>query len=190
MADQLLDLEPSTLEEIYARAGSRSRQAVKHHLRHLVMAGWAERVSRGVYRGTERGRIAGVLGMGLRRGPHGPRPCFVRPARATVVDRAWQALRLLGRATAAELAALIPLEPGEIGGCNPTANIRRYLKVLADCGYVRELPRDQRAGERGRAARFALARNTGPLTPIWRPSRHVLWDPNLGLEVRPTERAP
>lgn len=182
--EPILDHRPTTLEVLAARCG-RSKNAVKQHLRHLMAQGLAERVARGVYRASDRGLRAQDAGLWLRKGPKGPHTGFQRPRRETVVDLSWKLLRLLGRASAAEIAALLPVEPGRCGGRAPEANVRRYLKVLERFGYVRRLPRERRGPGWAGRDRFALVRDTGPLAPIWRPSRGALCDPNLDRDIRP-----
>lgn len=174
-----------TLQQAAELAGT-TLNAVKQACRHLERARWIEKVEPGVYRPTACGRYAGEEGMELPKGKY-PRRDRRRPERETVRDVTWRYFRFLGRATVSELAHLAAQA---IPGKDHSWNVRAYLKALERCGYAARLPRDQRVGQAwADVDRFSLIRNTGGATPIWRPSRKTLFDPNIRQEVRPLPAA-
>lgn len=169
--------------QLAAELAGATENAIKQAFRHMERRGWIEKRERGVYAPTEKGRAAALAAEELPKGRYA-RHDKRRPRRKTVRDLAWKALRGLGKASAMELASLLPEDMR--GKCDPAFNIRAFLKALECCGYVLKLKRGPNAYER--ADRFVLIRNTGPLTPLWRPSKGMLFDPNLGLHVPPKAR--
>jgi hypothetical protein len=85
-------------------------------------------------------------------------------------QRLWQAMRLKGAFTTADLMAIC--------GCDKAPTLR-YLRALVDAGYLRELGK-QRSSPVGFTGGFAkvlqLVQNTGPIAPV--PQSGQLFDAN------------
>lgn len=90
------------------------------------------------------------------------------PQPATVARNViWQSMRKLRRFTAGDLEAVAEAGKG---------NVRRYVKELADAGYLRCVQPVQ-SGTPGGHAVWQLARDTGPVPP--RISADGVYDANL-----------
>ncbi|MFG6462275.1 hypothetical protein ACG04Q_11905 [Roseateles sp. DXS20W] len=85
-------------------------------------------------------------------------------------DKLWQSMRIMRTGfSAAELATV-----SEVGATNAA----KYLRALRKAGFVRQTS-EHTPGQAGTADRFALVRNTGPLSPIQH-KRGGVFDRNTG----------
>jgi len=132
----------------------------------LVRRGLVERLESGRYQITEAGRLAIEAGQVIRSGPKrahtGSRAQHLSTSRQNI----WRALRLMRKASTLELAAATSTSRD---------NVRKYLNVLAEAGYVARLRPDARG-----FGRYALVDDTGPLCPIHRPQLWCVLDRNSG----------
>ena len=96
-------------------------------------------------------------------------------------QRLWNALRIYKRFTAAEIAPVADASP---------ANVQKYLRALAQAGYLR-LERAKRNGAVDGHAVWRLIRNSGPRCPIVRADDTGVYDPNTGhlYPLNPTAHA-
>jgi len=130
----------------------------------LVRRGLVERLESGRYRATDQGLRAAAEGAVIRSGPKrahtGPRAQGLFTSRQKI----WRALRVMRKASTEELAVLSETSRD---------NVRKYLNVLAQAGYVARLKADGRGH-----CRYALIDDTGPLCPIHRPQLWCVLDRN------------
>ena len=83
-------------------------------------------------------------------------------------QRLWNAMRIFKVFTAAEIAPVADASP---------ANVQKYLRALAQAGYLR-LARAKRNGAVSGHAVWRLVRNSGPRCPIARSDGSGVYDPN------------
>ena len=83
-------------------------------------------------------------------------------------QRLWNAMRIYKLFTIAELAPVADASP---------ANVQKYLRALAQAGYLR-LERAKRNGAVSGHAVWRLVRNSGPRCPIARSDGSGVYDPN------------
>jgi DNA-binding transcriptional ArsR family regulator len=161
-----------TVQDI-AESTDLTPKQVSRQLRRMIEDGLIARAERGCYRLTAAGRKERASG-----GDGAPRTAE-RPTPATAIrsgiiqSRTWNALRCIQKGTVADLSALVSAD-----GCDQSQNVRSYLSLLAQAGYVRRLPRKD-----GRWVRWALTKNTVPSAPMVRQDRRSIYDPNTGQEV-------
>lgn len=93
-------------------------------------------------------------------------------------QRIWNALRIYKLFTAAEI--------GPVASASP-ANVQKYLRALAQAGYLR-LERPKRNGCVDGHAVWRLLRNSGPRCPIVRSDHSGVYDPNTD-QVYPCSQA-
>ena len=87
----------------------------------------------------------------------------------TARQKAWQAIRILGRFTIHQVVATTGLT---------YANAHRYVSSLHKAGFLVRA-RERLAGQSGHSDLFRLARNPGPSAPLlWRNGQ--VYDPNTG----------
>jgi|GEM_PF-6825194 len=157
---------------------------VRQRIYRLVRLGLVERKIPGCYALTKMGqrvRATGgfegggiqACGIGVADVAASGRPPPAKPVKkprfkyeTTLADRLWRALRLVRKASVAQLVELAA-RPGEQG----IANAQQILGVWKRHGVVRQL-------KHGRPPRYLLVRDLGPLTP--RPSDRYerVWDAN------------
>ncbi len=130
---------------------------------------------------TPAGRAAAKEGATVRSGPQGPRNGRV-VQKGSLRARAWRAMRIKRKFTVSDIAMLV-VQGGEK---DVERNIGKYLRALERAGYVSKLP----VRERGTAltsngyVRWMLLVDNGPLPPVWRQSRGMLYDPNTETDVK------
>jgi hypothetical protein len=128
--------------------------------------------SLGCYRLTEAGVevVEGRARPRLKSGPKGKHGAS-RAQDEALGARIWRALRILGKASLPDLMEIADSK----GSRSEADHARRYLRALADAGYLRELRR-----EPGTHKRWLLVRDTGPQAPVPRSAWSELRDPNTG----------
>jgi hypothetical protein len=162
-------------------------RAIENCCLKLRKHGLLVKTERGCHKLTRAGRAAIAQGKTLRTGPQGPRNGRV-VQKGSLRARAWAAMRIKRRFSIADLA-MLAVKGGER---DVESNLQRYLKALALCGYVRQLPTRERgiAPTSNGFARWLLLVDTGPLPPVWRASRGKLYDPNTETDIEPAADAP
>lgn len=171
-------LEPGaclTVVEI-AAALDVTTHAVSAAMTHLVSRGLVDRKAIGCFALTDEGAAWRASGRSV--SVNAPRPTALptrKPKRLALSDRAWAALRIRQKATVFDLAEL-----ARRGEATAEARIRAYLLALERAGYVVRLARPESTRPRGKAARWLLVRDTGPLAPVVRTKRGDVWDRNTG----------
>lgn len=130
---------------------------------------------------TDLGRKTQLDANKLRSGPQGAQPGSREWGRQTARDRMWAALRASRRSSIPELMQLAGLgEERDI-----ESNVTKFLNALLRAGYVGQMnlrQADSPITSNG-VIRWYLSKDTGPKTPIWRPSKEQLYDRNLEQAV-------
>lgn len=142
----------------------------------LVARGLFERLETGTYRLSPEGKTVLSEGRPLVGGSAGKsikHPVYSDSLR----QRAWKAMRLSGRFTAGEIAALAAR-----GERDAEDSIRRYAHLLTRAGYLAELPTRARPGKAGSngAKQWRLIRDTGEHAPQYMAAMRQIRDRNTG----------
>jgi len=143
--------------------------------------GLLEKTARGCHKLTAAGIAAFQEGVKLRSGPKGQH-IGRRHVVGTVRERAWQAMRILTKGSAADVI-MLAAEGGEKDIEN---NISKYFLALERAGYLSRM----RTRQPGTALsspghiRWLLVRNSGPLAPAWRQTSKLVYDPNTEEEFK------
>lgn len=184
-----LDHEPGrcAVTATIARLSGLDRKDVTRRVDALRRLSLVERVRPGCFRLTEAGRRAREEAFEIKPGPKGaltqrtPR----RPARQTLQDRLWRAMRQMGKFTVPDL-----LEVATDGESAAASAAYRMLGRLEAVGYVARLA----VRAKGAAltspgiVRWTLVPGVGPKTPCWSRKRGRLYDPNRDEFLAPIER--
>lgn len=161
--DQLDETLPIGRKQIATAAGK------------LIARTYLERLENGVYRLTSTGRRALEEGVVLRSGSYG-RSRKHRFIANSLQQRAWSAMRLLGRFAMEDLLTLAVTDADR----NPQTALRQYLKRLRIAGYIAELP-VRRASNKPTSNGFKqwrLVRDSGASSPRYISKLHALKDWN------------
>jgi len=156
--DQLADHLPVARNRITDRAGR------------LVTLGLLVRLEKGVFSLTPAGVEHLAHDRPFRSGPRGPHT-GLKTSTDTLVQRAWSAMRRLGRFTVPELVVLAARGDEK----SPQNNIQTYIRRLVSGGYVAVLPvRCPGSTQTSNGFRtFRLVRDTGVLAPVWSKGRII-----------------
>lgn len=140
----------------------------------LVSRGLVDRKAVGCFALTEDGDAWRASGRSL--SASAPRPTALptckRPG-LTLGDRAWAALRIRQKATIGDLVEL-----ARRSETTAEKRIGAYVVALERAGYVRRMAKLAPTHSGGRAVRWLLVRDTGPLAPVVRVKRRDVWDRN------------
>ena len=164
-----------TTEQLSALTGL-NRKNMNKVLGTLVSSGYAARRDVGCFVLTAEGEDLRQNG-GVHDGPQRPhtsrRPKVVAN---TMTNKMWSAMRINPRFTIDDLITLT--------GCTH-ASAWKYIRVLRDHGYVIQLAirLEGTALTSPGKKRWVLTNDTGPLAPVWRPSKLELFDRNLDRVV-------
>lgn len=136
----------------------------------------------GCYRLTESGKEALATDAELRSGPNGSYQT-VRIHKNSLRTRVWRAIRIRKKFSIPEIEPLVASgDEADI-----VSNIRKYMIALEKAGYLIRMRKREAGGTltSNGHVRWWLPdeSDTGPLAPVWRPSRNTLFDPNTGKEV-------
>lgn len=137
----------------------------------------------GCYRITSEGRQAlADEDTNLRSGPHGSSQ-KERIHKKSLRTRIWRAIRIRKKFSLPELEPLVCTGHER----DMRNNAGKYLKALESAGYLIKMKKVE-AGTAPTSNGFARwwlpdDKNTGPIAPIWRPGKGVIFDPNIGEEV-------
>lgn len=174
-----------TVPEI-AKATQLPAKQVSGALVGLHGRGLVRRQRPGCYLVTDAGALARRQGDNITSGPCRPHSGRRKANRkATLRDKAWRAMRALGKFTIGDL-----LELTEASGRDPHSNLGRYLRALVAAGYLAELKwRDPGSARTSNGfKRYRLLRDSGLQAPRISQARKEVYDPNT-QEVHPLERA-
>ena len=168
-----------TEERMAELTGLTARQ-VENACDRLRRHGFISRTGKGCHKLTEAGLQAYADGAKLHSGPNGKHTGVRRCARG-LRQRAWNALRLGQKFTIDDIL----MRACEGDERDAYSNVRKYIRALADGGYVRAMPqREQPLNAMSNGCfRWLLINDTGPVAPIWRVARKSLYDPNTETVV-------
>lgn len=171
-----------TIDELNELLGLNRRQ-ISDGAAKLVLRDYLERVETGCYQLTSVGIAAARAGETISSGPWRPDTARTRkPVRDTFRRRLWNAMRMGGVFTVADLV----MAAARVGDANPENNTARYIGHLVRAGYVEKL----RTRKRGLKLtsngfnRYRLVKNTGPIAPAFSPKRMALHDYNTREDVQ------
>lgn len=138
----------------------------------LKKRGLACSPDKGTYRLTEAGRIWAETGKPVSPG-QGERP---RRRTRGIRERVWWHFRAHGMATLKELTGT------HADGTESAAeiNLYKYLSALEKAGVLSRCARRIPARQSRGLVQWKLARDLGPLAPVWRESAKTVYDPNSG----------
>lgn len=178
-----LDLhECRHINQVGAILGATENKPIVRVVGDLIHKGLAARREVGCYVLTPDGAAFLASGKVPKPGPKGKLTgSGRRPRRRTTQDKAWDALRVLGKASVPEIVELVGTEGSTLARIN--GGVQRFLRKLAQAGYLRELP----IRAKGTALtsngfrRWTLIRDTGPLCPLL--TRHGVVDRNEGTDA-------
>lgn len=163
-----------SFDELTERTGL-ARHQVSHGAGGLIERGFVVRRERGCYEVTQTGADFRATGAPLSGGPTGPLP-RMRATPKALPTRLWRAIRMRRKFT---IGDLLDLAAGE--EATPRSMAHRYVRALQQAGYLAELrPTKGEGPGRPPAKRYALIRDSGPLTPIARARAPEVYDPNTG----------
>lgn len=149
--------------------------------------GFMTRTGKGCHKVTPAGKDVVMAGGNLRSGPKGPQQYGQRHRDPGLRQKVWNLLRMGGKRTIDDILMLI-VEGSER---DARGNVRRYLQALVRADYVRVMP--QREAPLNPCSngclRYVLMMDTGPQAPVWRATRHSLYDPNIEAEIALQEAA-
>lgn len=127
----------------------------------------------GVYGITEAGREALAGGEQVLTGPR-KGSCAER-YKNSMRAKAWRALRIRRKASVEDLLPLLlPSDADKPGEKRARNDLTNYLAALTASGHLVQLPK------RGAAARWLLAKDTGPCAPAWHKAQRTVTDTNTG----------
>lgn len=168
-----------TIDQLCSSLGLTRRQ-VSDGAALLLRRDYLIRTAVGCYQLTDAGLAAASSGEVIRSGPKGPNG-KARVVSNTFRQRAWRSMRIRRAFSIADIVADAATE--EDG--NPKGNATRYVYHLKSAGYVAELPRRQpgSALTSNGFKRFMIARDTGPLAPVFRVDQQIFHDLNTGKDM-------
>lgn len=157
-----------------------SEKQVENACQNLRRHGFIERTGQGCHRLTRAGREALASGYSLRGGPRGPQQSGQRRRDRGMRQRIWNCLRMGKKVTVDDIAMRV-VDGSER---DPINNISKYLAGLKRAGYVLPLRRSAPLNLTSNGSlRWMLISDTGPLAPVIRVTRRVVFDPNLEQEI-------
>lgn len=171
-----------TLDELDTTVVDLPRGEIVKAAGKLVEQDFAERVERGCFQLTARGRQAKAEGHVIKAGPKRPHTGRVRTIKQdTLRQRAWNVMRLGQPFTVPDLALA-----AACGERRPENNLQKYCAWLVKAGYLILLPTrvpGTRPGSNG-FRRYRLVDDTGPQAPLFKPRTRSVFDVNK-REERP-----
>ncbi len=142
--------------------------------------GFIERTGQGCHRLTKAGAEAMASGYSLRAGPRGPQQSGQRRRAPGMRQRIWNCLRMGKKLTVDDIVMLV-LTGDER---DPKSNVAKYLAGLRKAGYLMLLRKEAPLNPTSNGAnRWMLVSDTGPIAPVIRATRKVIYDPNLDAEI-------
>lgn len=144
----------------------------------LVLRGYLERLAPGLFTLTPSGRAARDAGVRIESGVTGPTRASRKPKRATIRQRAWNAMRIKRSFTVPDLVTVV----ARAGDGDVAENLRRYVSALTRAGYLERAARRQQGtapGSNGYPV-YSLVRDTGEIAPVISQACPVVHDFNGG----------
>lgn len=168
-------------EERMVKLTGRTHGAIVGSLTLLRKHGLVKKTDKGCHKLTDAGRAAVAEGVTLRSGGKGQRHTGRRFVKGSLRERAWLAMRILGRFSIADLV----MRAAEGDEKSVDTNLRDYCRVLIKAGYLVELPVRERGPTRRGFNRYALLpeMNAGPKPPVHRQTAGSVYDPNTEREI-------
>jgi hypothetical protein len=159
-------------------------EAVSNAAALLRRRGMLAREQVGQYRLTDAGMLAARAGAQIISGPIGAISRVGQPD-DSLQGRVWWAIRYRKQFTIDDLVS-----DAERGEPNVDRKVGNFVRQLQAAGYLRgqSLRTPKPAPGKPGMKRYALIRNHGPLTPVWRAATDTVFDPN-NREVYPCKRS-
>lgn len=131
-------------------------------------------LARGMYMATAAGEAFAASGEEIKPGKSGERP---RKRTVGLRERAWWHFRAHNVATLKELLST------HASGREKAAdiNLYKYLAALEAAGILKRLNGRQPARQSKGRVLWSLAKDLGPLAPVWRQRAREVYDPNSAL---------
>ncbi|BCB26451.1 hypothetical protein SKTS_13370 [Sulfurimicrobium lacus] len=144
----------------------------------LVNRELIERIKPGCYKLLPAGHVLIARGFEVKSGPRGE--TAVKQHTDTLRMKAWRAMRQRKKFSLGDLLVLVA-NGGEKAIEN---NVGQYLRALERAGYLTRMARREpgTAMTSNGFIRYLLVKDSGPLAPIWRPSKETVYDPNTQEE--------
>jgi len=154
-----------TIEALEAATGL-SRKAISQACTKLVYRGFVDRVETGCFQLTKEGRIVVSNNAVLNSAPIRPFGKKRKHGKSMRI-RIWRAVRLKQKFTISDIVTLASKNEKA-----PRDSVQRYLRLLFQSGYLRDLKSDKRT------RRYVLIRDTGPEAPMIQRDKKAVYDPN------------
>ena len=154
---------------------------VENALKKLMDHGFVERTAPGCYLLTDAGRMAVESGVKIRSGSKKEKK--PRVYKATLRTKVWRAFRNRKKLSVPEIEQLVCTGQEK----NARNNIHHYVKLLEEAGYIVKMKKKMTGTSptSNGFARWLLLeeKNTGPLAPMYRTKKMVMYDPNTEEEI-------
>lgn len=124
-----------------------------------------ERLERGRFQLTNKGRDFLNEGRSITSGPNKPRHMLAKQPSNTLRQRAWNAMRFQGRFTVPSICMVAKTAKDKA----PEHNLQTYFRLLLNACYLVELgSREKGTAETSNGFKvYRLIKNTGPFAPVW-----------------------
>lgn len=169
-----------TGERLVALTKFNDRQ-VENALNKLMEHQFISRTAPGCYELTIDGRIALEEGAKIRSGSKGEKKARVH--KDTLRTKVWRAFRNRKKLSVPEIERLVCTGEEK----DARNNIHHYIKLLSEAGYLIKMEKKVPGTSltSNGFARWWLPdeKNTGPLAPIYRTGKMVMYDPNTEKEI-------
>lgn len=139
-----------------------------------------ERIKPGCYKLLPAGLLLIEDGGEVKSGPRGERAA--RQHTGTLRVKSWRAMRQRKKFSLGDIIVLVANgDEKAIEG-----NLGKYVRALERAGYLNRMARREpgTAITSNGYIRYLLVRDSGPLAPVWRPSKATVYDPNTQEEHR------
>jgi hypothetical protein len=146
----------------------------------LIARELIERIKPGCYKLLPAGLVLVKTGGEVKSGPRGE--TAAKQHTGTLRVKSWRAMRQRKKFSLNDLIVLVASgEEKAIEG-----NIGKYLRALERTGYLTRMARREpgTALTSNGHLRYLLVRDSGPIAPVWRPSKETVYDPNTQEEHR------
>ena len=155
---------------------------VENALKRLVNHGFVERTAPGCYELTEAGHIAIDDGARIRSGSRGEKKARIH--NGSLRTKIWRAFRNRKKLSVPEIEQLVCTGTEK----KPRSNIHHYINLLEEAGYIVRMKKKVpgTSPTSNGFARWLLLdeKNTGPMAPVYRPTKMAMYDPNTEKETK------
>lgn len=144
----------------------------------LVNRELIERIKPGCYKITSAGLVLIQSGGEVKSGPRGE--TAAKQHTGTLRVKSWRAMRQRKKFSLNDLIVLVA--DGDEKSIE--SNLGKYLRALERAGYLTRMARREAgtATTSNGYLRYLLVRDSGPIAPVWRPSKNAVYDPNTREE--------